>query len=246
MYHFKGFKKGQNLNTGEISQVDSGSNSEVSDYETVADSRETTPTRSYSNIKVNTVQKKKSDRTSVRELIEHFSSQSSDSETGSEQARHTRRRKSSAEHIQLPPGGEKEIKRKMAEQAKAEQLVSVYQAMRDEFATSMNETDQALDADASRNVMIGHLAGLNSEFEDLEKYFSKVEEISEKPGVVINFLQIVLARNKIKTRYNRLKGHIMASTEKDSVALPSTLRIANPTSFGSLKLPEFYGDYVEF
>ena len=65
MYNFKGFKKGQNSNTEQLSQVDSGSNSEVSDYETVTDSRETTPTRSYSNIKVYTVQKKKSDRTSV-------------------------------------------------------------------------------------------------------------------------------------------------------------------------------------
>ena len=245
MSEFKGFEQGQIANPREsISQVESSSNSEVSDFETAADSTEATPTRSYSNTKVSTVQKKKSDKTAVRQLINYFSS---DSDTTSEKTRLTRRRKSvTAEHIQLPPGGEKEIRRKMADQTKADQLVEVYQAMREEFATSMNETDQTLANNPTRSVMVGHMVSLDAEFDDLEKYWTKIEEFNEKPGVNLQFVQLLLARNKIKTRYNRMKGLIMASTEKDSVAAPTSLRIMNPTSFGDIPLPEFDGDYVVY
>ena len=245
MSRFEGFREEQITNPREsTSQADSSSNSEVSDFETAADTEETTPTRSYSNPKVNTVQKKRSEKSAVRQLIEHFSS---DSEATSETTRLTRKRKSlTAEHIELPPGGEKEIRRKMADQGKADQLVQVYQAMSGEFATSMNETDQTLNNDPSRSVMVGHMVSLNAEFEDLEIYWKKIEEINEKPGVNLEFVNLVLARNKLKTRYNRVKGLIQASTEKDSNAAPTAFKIMNPTSFGNILLPDFSGDYVEF
>ena len=245
MSRFEGFREEQITNPREsTSQADSSSNSEVSDFETAADTEETTPTRSYSNPKVNTVQKKRSEKSAVRQLIEHFSS---DSEATSETTRLTRKRKSlTAEHIELPPGGEKEIRRKMADQGKADQLVQVYRAMSGEFATSMNETDQTLNNDPSRSVMVGHMVSLNAEFEDLEIYWKKIEEINEKPGVNLEFVNLVLARNKLKTRYNRVKGLIQASTEKDSNAAPTAFKIMNPTSFGNILLPDFSGDYVEF
>ena len=244
MSSFKGFKEGQVTNPREsLEQAESSSNSEASDFDTAADSAETTPNKNYSNPNTNTVQKKKSDKASVRQLIEYFSS---DSDTTSEKTRQTRRRKSlTAEHIQLPPGGEKEIRRRMAEQNKADQLVGVYQALSGEFATSMNETDQILGTNPSRDVKIGHLVGLTAEFEDLEKEWKKIEEFNERSVIDIGYINLMLARNKIKTRYHRLKGLITANTEKETPA-PTSFKISNSTSFGNLKLPEFNGDYVEF
>ena len=105
MSEFLGFKESQITNPkASTSQTESSSSSEVSDFETAADSGETTPTRSYSNPKTDTVQKNKGGRQSVRQLIDHFSS---DSDSTSENRRTTRRKKSlTAEHTQLPPGGE--------------------------------------------------------------------------------------------------------------------------------------------
>ena len=52
MSEFLGFKENQITNPkASTSQTESSSSSEVSDFETAADSGETTPTRSYSNHK---------------------------------------------------------------------------------------------------------------------------------------------------------------------------------------------------
>ena len=247
MSEFLGFKESQITNPkASTSQTESSSSSEVSDFETAADSGETTPTRSYSNPKTDTVQKNKGGRQSVRQLIDHFSS---DSDSTSENRRTTRRKKSlTAEHTQLPPGGEKEIRRNMAEQTKADKLVNLYKAMAAEFIVSMNEADQSLNQNPDRTIKLGFMASLADEFEALDDYWKKIVEANDIPAVEIDFVQLMLARNKSKGRFHRIKGAILASTEIQPVVAPTTttVRVTNPTSFGNLKLPEFWGDYVEF
>ena len=248
MSEFLGFKEDQITNPrASVSQTESGSSSEVSDFETAADSGETTPTRSCSNTKTDTVKKNKGGRqsVSVRQLINHFSS---DSDSASDNIRTTRRKKSvTADHTQLPPGGEKEIRKNMADQVKAEQLVNLYQAMADEFIISMNETDQSLNLNPDRSTKLGFMASLADEFETLDTYWNKIVEANDIPSVKIDFVKLMLARNKSKGRFHRIKGAILASTEIPVAApITTTVKVTNPTSFGNLKLPEFWGDYIEF
>ena len=225
------------------SQINSSSNSEASDYETGTD-KITTPIRSRTPAKITTVVKKKQG-TSVRQLIEHFSS---DSDTAAEQLKpHRRRRSATAEHIEIPAGGEKQLRKEMAEQRKAEGLVNLHKAMQEELIASMDEVDIVLASEAARDLKLGHLASINTQYEDLDKYWGKIEESNDKPGVEIEFFTLVLLRNKVKARYSKLKAQLIANTEAATPAAATpTVRIVNPTSFGNLALPQFSGDYVEF
>ena len=111
---FKGFED-NDIDPKPSTSHNSSSSSGASEYETVTDIN-TTPTASPYSSKVSTVQKKKQERTSVRQLIDHFSS---DSDTTADQSRARRRRSIAVEHIELPPGGEKQIKKNMADQKRA-------------------------------------------------------------------------------------------------------------------------------
>ena len=242
---FQGFEESEVTNPREsTSQNTSTSNSDASDYETTG--TQATPTSSPYTTKVNTVQRKRSDRTSVQQLIEHFSS---DSDTAADLNRVTSRRRRSitVEHVELPPGGEKQIKKKMADQKKAEYLVNLYKVMAQEFVTSMNEAETDQDAEnLIRDLMLGHLASLTAQFEDVETYWKKIEDTNDKPGVNIEFGVLLLARNKNKARFSKIKARILATTDKTPAEAPGTVRIINPTSFGDILLPKFKGDYVEF
>ena len=88
------------------------SNSEVSDYDSTLSSRETTPTRSHTQEVSTVLRNKETSRVSVRQLVDQFSD--SDTTEGSVVGR--RRRKNTQEHIELPAGGEKELRRQMAAQ----------------------------------------------------------------------------------------------------------------------------------
>lgn len=242
---FQGFQESDIANpTASTSQANSSTNSEASDYETGTD-KITTPISDRTPAKVTTVVKKKQQK-SVRQLIEHFSS---DSDTAADQLKPSRRRRSiTTEHIEIPAGGEKQLKKQMADQKKAESLVNLHKAMQEELVTSMDEADIVLANDAARDLKLGHLASINTQYEDLHKYWGKIEEINEKPGVEIEFYTIILLRNKVKARYSKLKAHLLASTEVVPPPPPAVpaVRIMNPTSFGNIALPQFAGDYVEF
>ena len=80
--------------------------SDLSEYES-HDSRETSPTRT------------KRDRgDKVKQLVQQFT----------DRFLRSRRRSKNSEHQELPPGGEREIKRKMATQEIANNMVNIYEA----------------------------------------------------------------------------------------------------------------------
>ena len=223
-----------------FSQSNSSSNSEASDYETGAD-RVVTPKSKLNSSTPGTIKKKSK---SVKQLIHHFSS---DSDTAAEQSRTLRRRRSeTSELLELPAGGEKEIRKIMAEQKKVEHLTSLYLAMQDELVTSMDEVETEMSSDIARSDKLGYLASLTTQFEDMTKYWGKLEEASEKPGVSIDIYAMIMPRNKAKVRYSKIIAQLVALTEATPAATTPTMRIINPTSFGNIGLPQFAGDYVEF
>ena len=121
---FKGFKESDCVNPRVSSQATIESQSELSDYDSTVESRETTPTRSYTP-QVSTVQRRRKDsEVSVRRLIDHFSN--SDSEASEGRPVQTRRKRSKhSDHIELPAGGEKELRKKMTTQVKANDTIRI-------------------------------------------------------------------------------------------------------------------------
>ena len=118
---FRGFQEALVNPSG--SSPSSASQSEVSDVDSTTGSRDSTPTQETEAS--NTVKRKGTDSGfSVRRLIDHFSA--SDSDTTEAKTTVTRRRKSkTSEHIEIPAGGERELRRKMAAQTKANKTVEL-------------------------------------------------------------------------------------------------------------------------
>ena len=75
----------------------------------------------------------------------------------------TRRKKSkTSEHIEIPLGGEKELRKRMAAQLKANNAVKFFKAFHEDMTETLNEADRDLSANANRNILFGHLEGIKA------------------------------------------------------------------------------------
>ena len=238
---FRGFQEQPN-NTSTTSTSPIESTSEISEYDSTVSSRETTPTQEGQESQ--TVKK----ASTVRRLIDHFSA--SDSDTTEVRPAVTRRKKSkTSEHIEIPLGGEKELRRRMAAQTKADNAVKFFKALHDDMTETLNEADRDLSANVSRNILLGHLEGIKAAEVEVAKVWQRVEECHNNGDVELDMVALMRLKNKQNTRCFKLKGHIAAATEPaTSGASPTTgtIQVVNPPNFGNLKLPDFYGDYTEF
>ena len=225
------------------------SNSEPSDCDSNPSSRETTPTSSRETTptrnlapKVNPLQRKQ-EGGRVRKLVERFS----DSDTTEGSVPVTRRKKSnSQEHKQLPPGGERELRKTMAAQLQANEAVKLWKALLEHFQATLTEAQQALDANAAKGVLMGHSAGIVALETEVDKAWQSVEKFQTHAEVVLDKVNLIVTKNKYNTWCNKIKGHIAALTVTSSSVTASTINVVNPTSFGDLELPDFDGDYTKF
>ena len=122
---FEGFQN-KEVTSSRTNRLNVASNLETSSDDSQQGSRETTPDRNFSD-NVSAV-KNKDQGPGVRRLIEHFSH--SDSDTAETDNRTTRRRKSkSSEHQELPRGGERELRKNMAQQMQANNSFRIWEAL---------------------------------------------------------------------------------------------------------------------
>ena len=150
---FRGFQEQPYTTPTTSSASPTESHSEISEYDSTVESRDTTPTQEGQQS--HTVKK----TSTVRRLIDHFSA--SDSDTAEARPPVTRRKKSkTSEHIEIPLGGEKELRRKMAAQTQAENAVKLWKALQEDMTETLNEADRDLSANVHRNELLGHLEGL--------------------------------------------------------------------------------------
>ena len=171
---FKGFK-GYNKDTaGATTSQTTNSTAELSEDDSSLSSRESSRETSPSNglTPGDKAQRKSQDnRSVVRRLVDHFSN--SDSDTAGKASYTTRRKKSKTlQHTELPSGGEREIRRKMATQNQADEAIKLWKALAELLKTTLDEADQALDRNESRGPLLGHKAGIVA----LEDNFTKVWE----------------------------------------------------------------------
>ena len=217
------------------------SNSEASDYDSTLSSRETTPTRSHTQEVSTVLRNKETSKVSVRQLVDQFSD--SDTTEGSVVGR--RRRKNTQEHIELPAGGEKELRRQMAAQDQANEAIKLWKALLGHLKTTLDEADQALDQGAARGLLLGHSAGIAALEVEVGKAWDKVEAFQANSAVAMDKVELLVTKNKFNTRCNKVRGHIAALTDNASGDI-SRIQVINPTRFGDLELPDFFGDYTEF
>ena len=244
-HQFKGFH-GKNIKNPKASEhsVATTSSSEISDYDSTVESRETTPVRNYSSGDINTIRRSDQGRAGVRRLIEQFSQ--SDSETSETENRTTRRRRSKQlEYQEIPPGGERELRKKMALQVQANNAMRVWTALIQDLKEILDEGDQALDANKPKEQLIGLLEGIEETSDNAWQSYEKVMEF-QSSNVELEFVDITIAKNRLKSRVRKVTGHIKALKEDKQSNNTNTVHIVNPTGFGDLKLPEYDGDHCEF
>ena len=240
----KGLGNPKELDPRESADNQTESNSEPSDCDSNPSSRETTPTSSRETTptrnlapKVNPLQRKQ-EGGRVRKLVERFS----DSDTTEGSVPVTRRKKSnSQEHKQLPPGGERELRKTMAAQLQANEAVKLWKALLEHFQATLTEAQGALDANAAKGVLMGHSAGIEALEIEVDKAWQAVEKFQTHAEVVLDKVNLIITKNKYNTWCNKIKGHIAALTVTTSSVTASTIKVVNPTSFGDLELPDFDG-----
>ena len=194
----RGFQEAQTTPTGS-SPTSSASQSEISDYDSTTESRDTTPTQETEL--PNTVKRGKGTDSgfNVRKLIDHFSA--SDSDTTEAKTTVTRRRKSkTSEHIEIPAGGERELRRKMAAQTKANKTIQLWKALIEDMEVTLTEADQALSANLSRNHLLGHLEGIKASEAEVVKVWENILQFEEAEDVVLDMIPLVRLKNKQNTR----------------------------------------------
>ena len=247
---FKGFEGYNQDTTGATTSQTANSTAELSGYDSSLSSRESSRETSPSNGLTpggDTVQRKSQDnRSVVKRLVEHFSN--SDSDTAGKASYTTRRKRSKTlQHTELPSGGEREIRRKMALQTQADEAIKLWKALVGLLKSTLDEADQALGNNEPRGPLLGHKAGIVALEDDFTKAWEKVQSYFDLPEVEIDKVSLLLLKNKNMSRCSRVKGHINAMTEEvSSSGTSQTIQVVNPTSFGDLVLPEFDGDYTEF
>ena len=246
---FKGFK-GNNSNEQVTARRNPHSTSEQSEYDSTVSSRDSSREGSPSGFLTqgaNTVQRSNQEsRSLVRRLVDQFSN--SDSDTTDKSSYTTRRKKSKTlQHTELPVGGERELRKKMATQTQAEEAIKVWKALVALLKTTLDEADQAIDVNSSRTLLVGHKAGIVALEDDLVKAWESVESFVDKPDIVIDKVALIVLKNKARSRCHKVKGQIEALTEREvKTGSTSMIQVVNPTSFGDLVLPEFHGDYTEY
>ena len=149
------------------------------------------------------------------------------------------------EHQELPPGGERELRRKMAAQEAADNSLRIYEALLVDLETSLGEAQMALDQNKPRAVLLGELEGILELSETAWDSYEEVIANETNDQVILNYVDIKIKKNKFKARSRKLVGHLRAATEPE-IQTASTVQLVNPMSFGDLPLPEFNGDYTEF
>ena len=246
---FKGFK-GNSSNEQVTERGNPDSTSEQSEYDSTVSSRDSSREGSpsgFPNQEANTVQRSNQESKSlVRRLVDQFSN--SDSDTTDKASYTTRRKRSrTLQHTELPLGGERELRKKMATQAHADEAIKVWKALTSLFKTTLDEADQAIDNNGHRTLLLGHKAGIVALEDDLVKAWESVESFFDKSDIVIDKASLIVLKNKARSRCHKVKGQIEALTELEvTTGSTSTIQVVNPTSFGDLVLPEFHGDYTEY
>ena len=245
---FRGFEAEEETNSS-TSQQTTESTSGLSEYDTVSgsssgSSRDTSPT-SVSSEQPVTVQKKQHTKSIVRRLVDHFSH--SDSENTEEASTSTGRRgRRVVTHTELPRGGERELRKKMAEQNQANEAIKLFKALSGILKETMDEACQALDRNESKGSLIGHKAAVVSLEAEFDLAWQKVEPFFGKPGVEVDQVQLVSSKSRSQARARKVKGHIDSLALVPTATEPTTIAVVNQTSFGHLDLPTFSGDYTEY
>ena len=241
MSRFKGFNQEQILNPTNIQDPELPS--EGSEYDSTVESRDTTPTSSPPRVQ-DTV-KRNRQATSVRQLVTQFSQSDSDSAEGNTSS--NRRRKSrTTELVELPLGGERQLRKNMAEQVKANKAIALWKAMSGLLIQAMDEADKAISDNLSKEALTGQAAAIETSEADSQAAWEQVENFNSNAHVELDYITLLVARNKEKTRGSKIRGHIEALTAKTAVSDSTVVRVVQPTSFGNLKLPDYSGDYTEF
>ena len=207
-----------------------------------SDLEDSTPVRSYVREDCSTI-KRGSNKPSVKDLVGYFSL--SDSETGTE--RITRRRSSkNIEHKELPPGGERELRRNIKMQENAQQAMKVWETLNRELKEDLNEAQKSLDNNHSKGVLKGHLAGLSSAVGYAWEALKKVLAFEGMSEVSLYFEKIRTEGRKSEKIHKRVKAHLEENSDPEIKVKKETIKEINPMKFGDLKLPEFSGDYPEY
>ena len=241
MSRFKGFNQEQILNPTNIQDPELPS--EGSEYDSTVESRDTTPTSSPPRVQ-DTV-KRNRQATSVRQLVTQFSQSDSDSAEGNTSS--NRRRKSrTTELVELPLGGERQLRKNMADQVKANKAIELWKAMSGLLIQAMDEADKAISDNLSKEALTGQAAAIETSEADSQAAWEQVEHFNSNAHVELDYITLLVARNKEKTRGSKIRGHIEALTAKTAVSDSTVVRVVQPTSFGNLKLPDYSGDYTEF
>ena len=243
---FKGFQN-KEITSPRANRLDVASNSDVSSDDSQQESQETTPDRNFSSGNISAV-KNKDQGPGVRRLIEHFSH--SDSDTADTDNRTTRRRKSkSSEHQELPRGGERELRKNMAQQTQANNSLRIWEALITDLRTELQEIQQALDTNKKKEVLLGLLEGMEEIAENSWNYYEELMAYQQVKEVNLQYVDITIAKNKLKSQVRKAAGHIKALAEADSSDKDkgnNVVQIVSPQGFGDLDLPDFYGDFTEF
>ena len=168
-----------------------------------SDQEGSTPTRAYEREECSTINRR-NNKPSVKELVGYFSQ--SDSETAA--VERTTRRKSSKnlEHKELPPGGERELKRNIKMQEAAAKAMKTWETLNRELIEDLNEAQKSLDANHSKGVLKGHLAGLSSAVAYAQEALKAVMTYEEKSDVAIDFEQIRMQARKSEKNPQKSKS----------------------------------------
>ena len=247
---FQGFDdKGKGVPSESGNTDNSDSNADGSERESPVTSTDSTPTKSTlaGGSQVNTASLKASafGVGNVKRLTEYFSS---DSEATEARRPATRRKKSGTSvHQELPLGGERELRKRMATQEAANESVELWQAYVLSMKASLDEAQQALD----QNKSIPILKGAAAEIEALEGAtklaWDGVKPYLQDPTIQLTKTELYLAETKNNARCRRMLAHINAVTDiAPPVPAGKHLTLKNPTTFGDLALPEFNGDFTIF
>ena len=248
---FKGFdSEGQPVPSGSASTDNSDSNTEVSEYESTVNSTESSPIKRPNTFdsrdRNTTPTRAKALRSgNVKKLTEHFSS---DSDTTEQHPPTTRRRRSvSVEHQQLPLGGERELRKKMAAQAQLKADIEMWQTYIGTLKVTLDEAQQSFDQKKSRSILLGHAAEINACQEATDQAWEYVEPHLQDPSVSTERKELLLTKTKSRLRCCKMLAIIIAETEvPTALAGPHVGCLKNQTSFGDLALPEFSGDFTVF
>ena len=248
---FEGFdEEGRPVPSGSDKAQNSDTNTEVSEYESPLNSAESSPTKGANTIvsrsKITTPTRARALRSgNVKKLTEHFSS---DSDTTEHHPSTVRKRRSvSTEHQQLPRGGERELRKKMAAQTRANADVEMWQVCISTMKTCLDEAQQSLDQNKPRSVLLGHAAEMTACEEAVDSAWENVMPHLEDTSIVIQNKELLTAKMKSRMRCSKTLACILAETEVPSAPIGAPIGfLRNPTSFGDLALPEFSGDFTVF